>query len=292
MESGIDLSNKTYVVTGATSGIGLATAQALVRAGADVIGVGRSPERCRQAEARLRGLARGNQVDYLLANLSVQEEVVNLAVRITDLQFSTGKNSLDGLVNNAGVFTYWFTQTPDGIEMQWAVNHLAPFMLTQRLLPLLEQAPFARVVTVSSDSHFNTQINWADPQLRRQYNGLRAYGTTKLANILFTLELNNRLGITSSVHAFAVDPGLVNTDIGMKGTPPLASWVWSLRRKGGTSPEVPAQGILYLLSQPDIQNSEALYWKNSQPKRSSRVSVDRHSARKLWTLSAQMCGLS
>jgi NAD(P)-dependent dehydrogenase (short-subunit alcohol dehydrogenase family) len=222
----------------------------------------------------------------------VQAEVINLAARITDLQVSKGMNSLDGLVNNAGVFTYWFTQTPDGIEMQWAVNHLAPFLLTQQLLPLLDQAPFARVVTVSSDSHFNTQIDWADPQLRRHYNGLRAYGTTKLANILFTLELNNRLGPSSSVRAFAVDPGLVNTDIGMKGTPALAGWVWNLRRKGGTAPEVPARGILYLLSQPDIQNSEALYWKDSQPKRSSRVSVDTHSASMLWTLSAQLCGLN
>jgi NAD(P)-dependent dehydrogenase (short-subunit alcohol dehydrogenase family) len=287
----MDCANKTYVVTGATSGIGLATAEELVRAGAHVIGVGRSPERCKQAEARLRGLAPGSRVDYLLANLSVQAEVKSLAARISDLQASYGSNAMDGLVNNAGVFTYWFTQTPDGIEMQWAVNHLAPFLLTRLLLPLLEQAPFARVVTVSSDSHFNTQINWADPQLRRHYNGLQAYGTTKLANILFTLELNNRLGAASGVRAFAVDPGLVNTDIGMKGTPPLAGWVWKLRRKGGTAPQVPARGILYLLSQPDIQNSGALYWKDSRPKPSSRVSVDAHSAGRLWTLSGQLCGL-
>ena len=291
----MDLATKTYVVTGATSGIGLSTAEKLAIAGASVIGIGHSAERCREAQRRLRSLTHNTQVHYLRANLGVQAEVRNLAEQITELLASYGKTALDGLVNNAGVFTYWLSLTPDGIETQWAVNHLAPFMLTQLLLPQLREAPFARVVTVSSDSHYGSEIDWADPQRLRCYNGLKAYGTTKLANILFTSELNRRLGApssASSVRAFAADPGLVKTDIGMKGTPAIAGWVWKLRRTGGSSPELPAQGICFLLTEPSISDSHDPYWKDSHPKQPSRNSLDDECAVKLWSLSAQMCGLS
>ena len=176
--------------------------------------------------------------------------------------------------------------------MQWAVNHLAPFLLTHELLPLLEQTPLSRVVTVSSGSHYGGRLNWEDPQLRHHYNGLQAYSNTKLCNILFTTELNHRLGEASNVHAFAADPGLVKTDMGLKGTPPLAGWVWKLRRSGGTPPEVPAKGIVYLLTEPSIQHSEDVYWKDSRPKAPSPKAVDGATASKLWVLSEKMCGLN
>ena len=134
----------------------------------------------------------------------------------------------------------------------------------------------ARVVTVSSDSHYGARLDWDDPQLRRHYNGLRAYGNTKLADVLFTLELNRRLGQGSSVHAFAVDPGLVKTDIGMKGTPSLVSWVWKVRRSGGTAADVPARCIVYMLAEPSVQDSSQVYWKDSLPKRASRAATDIH----------------
>ncbi len=188
----MDLTNKTYVVTGATSGIGLATAQALVQAGANVIGVGRSEERCRQTEAQLRSLNNAAVVRYMICDLSLQSDIRALATQIIEFQSSKQTSALDGLINVAGTFTYWLDLTPDGIEKQWAVNHLAGFLLTHQLLPLLADASDARIITVSSDSHFGAHIDWRDPQLRRRYNGLKAYGVTKLANILFTLELNNR----------------------------------------------------------------------------------------------------
>ncbi|HTX79254.1 MAG TPA: SDR family NAD(P)-dependent oxidoreductase, partial [Longilinea sp.] len=134
----LELTNKTYVVTGATSGIGLATAEALARAGAGVIGVGRSVERCREAEVHLRNLAHGAPIHYLTADLSVQSELRRLAEQITGQLAADGKSGLDGLVNDAGTFTYWLTLTPDGIEMQWAVNYLAAFLLTNQLLPILK----------------------------------------------------------------------------------------------------------------------------------------------------------
>ena len=211
------LAGKTILVTGATSGIGLATAEGLVRQGTDVIGVGRSISRCQTAEQRLAGLNSAVQVTYITADLTLQSEVRRLAREIPKILAARGRTALDGLVNNAGAFTYWLALTPEGFETQWAVNYLAPFLLTNELLPLLQAAPRARIVTVSSESHYNTSLNWTDIQLRRHYNGLLAYKQTKLADVLFTAELNRRLGPHSHVRAFAADPGLVNTEIGAEG---------------------------------------------------------------------------
>ncbi len=304
-----NISGKTVVVTGATSGIGLAAAEALVRQGAFVIGVGRSAERCREAERRLNFLGgetgAGGSALYLVADLALQSQVRALAAEIRDVLasahpqavaarpqvFGGEKIGLDGLINNAGAFTYWLTLTPEGFEMQWAVNYLAPFLLTHELLPLLQAAPSARVVTVSSDSHYGIRLNWEDIQLRRHYDGLRAYGQTKLASILFSLELNRILGEDSTVHAFAADPGLVKTDIGLKGNPALVRWVWARRRSGGVSPEESAKGIVYLVSEPSIQNSSEIYWKDGAPKKASKFGLDAEAARRLWEISEQMCGM-
>lgn len=286
----MNLSTKTFVVTGATSGIGFSTVEMLARAGAVVIGVGRSQERCVEVEKQIRNQTRNHRVHYLLADLSIQENVKSLSTQIIELLASYGKNSLEGIANNAGVFTNGLTLTTDGIEMQWAVNHLAPFLLTQLLLPSFTASSFARIVTVSSDSHYTGRINWADPQFLQHYNGLQAYGATKLANILFTLELNQRLGNSSNVRAFALDPGLVKTDIGMKGTPSLTRLLWKLRRSGGTTPDIPARGIVFLLTEPTIQKSQELYWKDCHPKRSSNTSLDTKNAGRLWALSEKMCG--
>ncbi len=285
------LVGKTIVITGATSGIGLATAEAVVRRGGKVIGIGRSRERCREAENRLRAINRDVNSVFLAADLSEQCQVRGLKNRIVEELRRNGKTGLDGLVNNAGTFTYWLAYTSEGFETQWAVNHLAAFLLTNELLPLLQAAPSARIITVSSGSHRGMQLNWEDIQLRRHYNGLRAYGQTKLANVLFTLELNRRLGPGSGVHALAADPGLVNTEIGSKGSPAWVRRVWNLRRSGGTQPEVPARGIIYLLSEPCLQDASEIYWYNGAAKSPSRFALDEQSAARLWKLSARMCGL-
>jgi NAD(P)-dependent dehydrogenase (short-subunit alcohol dehydrogenase family) len=286
-----NLSGKNIVVTGATSGIGQALSEMLARGGAHVIGVGRSEERCTLGQAHLRELANGVGASFFTADLASQAQVRSLAGEIQHRLEAQGKTSLDALVNNAGTFTYWLTITPEGFEKQWAVNHLAPFLLTHELLPLLQAAPAARVITVSSGSHYNTRLRWEDIQLRRRYNGLLAYKQTKLANVLFTEELNRRLGSGSRVKAFAADPGLVKTEIGFKENPGLVRWIWDRRRSGGVSPEFSAQGILYLVSEPSIQQHPECYWKDSRPKRPSRYALDADIARRLWALSAQMCGI-
>lgn len=277
-------SEKTFVITGATSGIGLAAAEQLAQGGARLIGVGRSPGRCRECEQRLSTVYPQAAVRYLPADLSGQREIGQLAEQI-----AASLPALDGLLNNAGTFTYWLSLTPDGVETQWAVNHLAPFLLTNLLLPLLQRAPAARVVTVSSDSHATGRLDWDDPQMRRHYNGLLAYGNTKLANILFTLALNRRLGEGARVRAFAADPGLVKTDIGLKGTPAIANLVWKLRRAGGISAEQAAAGIVALLCDPALQTAPQIYWKHAQPKTPAARALDPLAAERLWDLSARMC---
>ncbi len=285
-----NLTGKTIVVTGATSGIGLATAEELTRRGAAVIGVGRSAERCRAAEERLAALNPATQPVFCTADLMLQREVRRLAGDIRRIAAVRGLTALDGLVNNAGTFTYWLTLTAEGFETQWAVNYLAPFLLTHELLPLLTAASAARVVTVSSESHAHTDLNWADIQLRRHYNGLLAYQQTKLADILFTAELNRRLGPGSHVRAFAADPGLVDTAIGQKGTPGLVQWVWQRRRDAGIPPVQAAQGIVYLVSEAGIQGSPDIYWRHGRPRRPSRQALDAFAAQRLWAMSEQMCG--
>lgn len=281
----------TVVITGATSGIGLAAVELLAERGLHVIGVGRSAERCRQAAQRLSRAYPQARVEYCVADLALQSQVRTLAAEIRTRLAAIGKTSLDGLVNNAGTFTYWMALTPEGFETQWAVNHLAPFLLTLELLPLLRAAPAARIVTVSSDSHYHTRLNWNDLQLRRRYNGLLAYKQTKLANVLFSAELNRRLGAGASVRAFVADPGLVQTDIGLKATPGLAGWVWKIRRAGGISALESAQGVVYLLMEPSVGEQPHLYWKHSRPKKASSTALDPQPAGRLWAISAQMCGL-
>ena len=291
MTASID--GKKFVITGATSGIGLAVAKALAQRGASLIGVGRSEDRCRRAQEDLEAIASsGARVTYLVADLALQAEVRTLASKIGNVLQDWGTPYLDGLINNAATVPFWQILTAEGFDLQWAVNHLAPFLLTMELLPLLRAAPAARVVTVSSGSHYGARLDWEDVQLFHHYNPLNAYGRTKVANILFTLEFNRRFATGSRLRAFAADPGLVNTALGLKSNSFLARWVWDLRRRGGVPPEEAARGIVFLAVEPSIQDSRDVYWKNGKPKAASSFALNRQAAKQLWELSAQMCGLN
>ena len=149
-----------------------------------------------------------------------------------------------------------------------------------------------RAFTISSASHYHTKLNWDDIQLRRHYNPLRAYNQTKLANLLFTVELDRRLRSDSNVRAFAADPGLVDTEIGLKSNSFLARRIWDIRRRGGVTPQAAASGIVYLAAEPSIQGAREVYWKNGKPKAPNPYALDAQAARHLWELSEQMCGLT
>jgi NAD(P)-dependent dehydrogenase (short-subunit alcohol dehydrogenase family) len=287
-----NMQEKTYVVTGATSGIGYATAEHLVDIGAFVIGIGRSEERCWKAKEKMMTGNPEGQIVMCVADLSLQSNIRGLRSEIETILRDYGRQGLDGLVNNAGTFTYWQTLTAEGFEMQWALNYLAPFLLSNVLLPLLMEAPKARIVTVSSDSHYQGRMKWSDLQLSKCYNGLAVYCNTKLGNVLFTQAFNYHIGPQASVRAFAADPGLVKTEIGFKDTPTIVRWIWNMRRSGGTSPDVPANNVVYLLTEPGLEKAQNVYWKNCQPKRASRRAMDMQDALRLWDESEKMCGLA
>ena len=225
-----DLAGKAMVITGASAGIGLATAAGLAGRGAYVIGVGRSRDRCEAAKDTILAQYPGARVDFCIADLSAQRQIRSLSEDIQEKLKKNGCTGLDVLINNAGAFSSYYVSTAEGFELQWAVNHLAPFLLTHALLPLLKAAPEGRIITVSSGSHYRCRIHWKDVQFRRRYRYLKAYKQSKLANVLFTCELNRRLADTN-VRAYAADPGLVNTGIGEKGTTGPA---WCGRDAGAT----------------------------------------------------------
>lgn len=279
-----------YAVTGATSGIGRALMDQLAESGSWLIGVGRSSERNQTAASQIRTDYPQAQVRYLEADLASQREVRGLAGAIEEQLERWGREGLDGLVNNAATVTFWREETEDGLEKQWAVNHLAPFLLTHQLLPRLENVLHARVVTVSSSSHRGMSFDWNNLQLRGLYNPLRAYGQSKLANVLFSFELDRRTG--PELRAFAADPGLVNTGLAAKGTPFFVRWAWRLRRRGGISPQEAARGVLKLLVDPELQRGQQIYWRRGRPVDPDPNAIDPAAARRLWRISAEMCGVA
>jgi NAD(P)-dependent dehydrogenase (short-subunit alcohol dehydrogenase family) len=287
-----DLHNVHIVITGATSGIGFFAAQALAKQGALMIGVGRSEEHIEQAKQRILAGNPQARLQFFLADLSSQRQVRDLAKKIADFLKTNGENKLHALINNAGAVSNWFTATEDGYEMQFAVNHLAPFLLTHELLPLLRQTPESRVITVSSNSHRNMRICWKDVMFRKGYNTLVAYKQSKLANVLFTYEFNRREAKLSSVKAYAADPGLVNTDIGLKGTHGLVRWIWQKRSKHGASPERIGKEIAWLAVTPEVNTSISAYWKHGRPVQPSRYALREIEAARLWEFSERLCGIN
>ena len=292
MRQSRDLEGKTMVVTGATAGIGRAALGALAARGAAVIGVGRTAARCQETRQAILSEHPGARVWFAVGDLSSQREVRQLAAEIGRLAEEAGAGQIDALINNAGTVSSWYRATEDGYELQFAVNHLAPFLLTHDLTPLLRKAPAARVVAVSSGSHFHTRMHWQDVMFRRGYHCLRAYKQSKLANVLFSAELNRRLSAGSRIRAYAADPGLVNTAIGEKGTGGIEKWVWTRRRNGGVSPEQGAETVVFLAADPSVEGSEAVYWRDCQPAPPSRVARHPEEAARLWALSERLCGIT
>jgi retinol dehydrogenase-12 len=281
---GLSLTSKRCLVTGASSGIGLATARAFASLGAELILVGRDRERLEQARAAIGvGLPSALEEPRLeVADLSSLRQTATLAERVA----SAG--GLDILVNCAGIYTTKRRITPEGLETQFAVNYLAPFLLTNRLLPALQSRSEARVITVSSGSHYYGRIHWGNPSLRYRYLGLWAYEQSKLGNVLFSAELARRLGPGSGITVFTADPGLVNTDMGQKAGASLSGLVWSIRKKSGTSPEVPARAIAFLAAEPSLAGDSGRYWRDGRAVEPSRRARDLQNARRLWEFSARL----
>jgi NAD(P)-dependent dehydrogenase (short-subunit alcohol dehydrogenase family) len=277
---------KVCLVTGATSGIGRATALELARSGAHVIIVGRSAEKCAQTVEQIRAATGARLVESLLADLASRADLERLAERVRD-----GFPRLDVLVNNAGAMFRKRTESIDGVEMTLALNHLAYFLLSNLLLPLLEQSAPARIVNVASDAHAGVSLNFDDLEGKRRYSGWKAYKYSKLANIMFTYELARRIAGTG-VTANALHPGFVQTNFLRVFDEARAGWlIRKIADLIAISPEKGARTSIYLACSPDVERVSGRYFVKEQPAASSAPSHDQAAAQRLWKLSEEMTGL-
>jgi len=275
------MTGRTVVVTGGTAGIGKATALGLAAMGAHVAITSRDRQRCQAAASEIRA-AGGGQVDVFVADLSAQSEVRRLA---GDLLQRLPR--IDVLINNAG--GYWNTRhvTADGLEHTFALNHLAPFLLTSLLLERLKQSAPARVVTVSSNMQALGRIDFSDLQGERSYSGARAYNQSKLANVLFTYELARRLP-AASVTANALHPGVTRTAFGAEDPAAIQRLFMPFMRPLMKTPARGAATSIYLASAPGLEQVSGRYFASSKPRKSAERSYDETAAGRLWKVSADL----
>ena len=276
------MNGKVCVVTGATSGIGKAAATALARMGAQIVLVGRDQGRTEATAAEI-GANAAVPPKAEIADLASMEQVHALAGRLGSLE------RIDVVVNNAGLVLGERRVTEDGFEHVFAVNHLAPFLLTNLLLPRLTGSAPARVVTVTSDAHSAANLDLDDPNLEHGWDSWRSYANSKLANILFTRELASRLDGTG-VTANCAHPGVVRTGFGREGKALLRLGT-TLGRPFFLSPERGADTIVYLASSPDVAGQTGGYYVKRQRREPSAAARDDAAARKLWDISEKMTGL-
>ncbi|TGE24150.1 SDR family oxidoreductase [Hymenobacter aquaticus] len=281
------LDGKTVLITGPSGGIGQITARELARRGAHLVLVCRNPERAEQTKTLIQQASPASQPDILLCDLSVLAEVRTLAAEVTRRY-----SKLDVLINNAGIMPGPLTITDEGHELSWVTNHLAPFLLTNLLLPLLEAAGQARIINVASEAHWLGEIEPAQNfrNDREKYSSFTAYCDSKLANILFTNELAHRLELTG-ITANCLHPGIVDTGLVNPGSSRLLKLMWLLARPVMVTPEVGAQTSIFLATDPKVAALSGRYFKNSKPARSSGTARNRAEASRLWRISAEETGL-
>ena len=274
---------KVVLITGGTSGIGKAAATALAAMGAEVVVAGRNRERGEAAVGEIRRESRSEKVSLMLADLAVQAEVRELADK-----FKARYDRLDVLVNNAGLIQSRRTETPEGIELTLAVNHLAPFLLTNLLLDLLKSSAPSRIITVASEARRHAEIDFDDLQSERRYRAFPVYGMTKLANILFTYELAERLRGTGVV-ANCVHPGGVNTNFGNNDRS-LGILLFRAFKPFMRTPEQGADTVVYLASSPEAGEMSGEYLMDRE-EISPAQPRDRGLQKRLWEVSEELTNL-
>ena len=280
------MQGKTVLVTGANSGIGYVTARRLAELGAAVLLVCRDAARGAAARDRIAAVASGPAPTLVQADLAAQDQIRTLAEQVR-----TRFGRLDVLINNAGGVFDRRELTVDGIEQTFAVNHLAPFLLTNLLLSPLRAAPAARVVTVTSEAH-SRRFDLDNLQGERHYQFLRAYSVTKTANLLFTYELARRLSGTT-VTANAVSPGPSRTGFGDNLSGPRALVPAVMKRMPFFhSAERGADTVVYAATALDLTGVSGRFYQDRRERRSKPITYDIAVAAQLWQTSEELCGLT
>ena len=278
------MQGRTCLVTGANRGIGFAIAHGLAAQGAHVILVVRDEKAGNAAAEEIRRVTENDAVDVLVADLSSQASIRELAEQVL-----TRYRRLHVLVNNAGVITRRRSLTVDGIETQFAVNHLAYFLLTSLLLQRLRTSVPARIVVMASDAHWTHELDFEDLQLSRGWRPVRAYSQSKLANVLFAYELARRLSGTG-VTVNCAHPGGVATKL-LASAFPLPTITTPLVYRFAASPARGAETPLWLATAPELDEITGKYFVRRKAVPSSAATYDLFAARQLWDESARLTGL-
>ena len=281
-----NMQGKVCLVTGATSGIGKVTAKALAAQAAHLIIVGRNQQKAEDTLQQIKTETGNDSVEFLLADFSDLEQIRQLGST-----FKQRYTRLDVLVNNAGAFFNTWRVASYGVEKTFLINHLAPFLLTNLLLDLIRSSAPARIVNVSSEAHKYADMDLDDLEFKRGFSGMKAYGRSKLANIMFTYEFNRRLA-GSVVTANALHPGHVATDMWRTNFPiigPALKWVMSFF---ALSPEEGADNSIYLSSSPEVEGVTGKYFIERGPAQSSAASYNEEVAHRLWEISAKITSVN
>jgi NAD(P)-dependent dehydrogenase (short-subunit alcohol dehydrogenase family) len=279
---GQNMNGKVCLVTGATAGIGQATALLLAQQGATVVGVGRNPAKNEFSTQMIKEKTGNWAVEYLLADLSSQKEIRALAQ-----QFLAKYDRLDVLINNVGATFGELMESVDGIEMTFALNHLGYFLLTNLLQDILEASAPSRVINVSSSLHKLGKLDFDDIPFKNGYARSKAYQRSKLANIAFTYELARHFS-NQKVTVNAMNPGLVATDVGQSAGGISAKMKGLVDKIAGLTPEEGAQTIIYLATSMEVTGVTGRYFVKEKSIPSSKISYDLEFCRRLWTLSESL----
>jgi NAD(P)-dependent dehydrogenase (short-subunit alcohol dehydrogenase family) len=275
--------NKICLITGGTSGIGAAAARQLASLGLKVVIVGRNEGKCVRLVKDIRSTEKNADINYLLADLSSQNEIRRLVN-----EFNDRYRKLDILINNAGAIYSKRLVSPDGLEMTFALNHMSYFLLTSLLIDRLKDGKSSRIIVVSSAAHEQAKIDFEDLQLEYNYNRVMAYARTKLENLLFTYELARRLDGTL-ITVNAIHPGVVATSFGSNN-----SWIKTKLRNllmpKILSPDNTAKAIVFLAISPEIEGITGRYFYDCRAIRSSNDSYNIKDAEKLWEISEKLAG--
>lgn len=288
---GVDLSGKTILITGGTTGLGKESARALGAAGATIILTARTAE---------KGLATIEQLDELVPKGAFSFEVLELSsltsVRTFTDRFIANHDRLDVLLANAGIMAVPYGTTEDGFELQFGTNHLGHFVLVNRLLPLLKKSAPSRIVNLSSAGHFASGVVWEDPNFEtREYSKMDAYGQSKTANILFTVELERRYG-SLGVHAWAVHPGMVMTDLARSFTKDDFGDLAARAKKSGmklptlVNVDAGASTQVWACATEDALSSPGSYLADRAAVAPSEYANDPELAKRLWAMSEVLVG--
>ncbi|MAL18544.1 MAG: retinol dehydrogenase [Balneola sp.] len=278
------MNNKLCVITGANSGIGFETTKALAKQGAYIVMVCRNEDKAEAARQQIIDETSNPGIEIVLCDFAIQSEIRTAAEHI-----KKNYEKIDVLINNHGFVAAEREETVDGLEKTFAVNHIGYFLFTNLLLDHIKASDYARIVSVASEAHKTGEFNPENIQLSEGFSPMKAYGNSKLFNILFTKELAHRLTETH-VTANCLHPGVVASNFAQSGSWLLRTF-FTIGKLFMVSPKKGAQTSIYLATSDDVENVNGAYFKNEKAATPSKTARDADAAAELWKMSEKLCGM-